>query len=105
MAIGCRDNERTELRYALANLQYQAGHFATAKETLQAPTEAGEASDDAKLLMGELEYLTGNYAAAGEILLDLKSNASDLVYFGSRKHPRVEVAFAENYTRDNSYRG
>ena len=27
------------------------------------------------------------------------------VYFGYGRYPRVKVAFAENYTRDNSYRG
>jgi len=74
---GAPDN--AELAYELANLHYQAGHFDTAKETLQPSLDAGEASDDAKLLMGELEYLTGNYATAEEILLDLKENASDMM--------------------------
>jgi len=72
------DPDNAKLAYELANLHYQAGHFATAKETLQAPLEAGEASDAAKLLMGELEYLTGDYAVAEKILLDLKENGGIL---------------------------
>ncbi len=66
------------LTYKLANLHYKAGHFATAKETLQPLMDTGQAFDAAKLLMGELEYLTGNYAAAEEILLDIRENAGFL---------------------------
>ncbi len=66
------------LAYELANLHYQVSHFMEAKETLQPFMDAGQASDAARLLMGELEYLTGNYAAAEEILLDLKENAGIL---------------------------
>ena len=40
-------------RYKLSTLHYKAGHFATAKATLQPLIDAGQASDDAKLLVGE----------------------------------------------------
>jgi hypothetical protein len=92
------DPDSAELRYELANLQYQAGHFATAKETLQVSMEAGEASDDAKLLMGELEYLTGNYAVVEDILLDLKENASDVM---TQIMAQVKLLFV--YYQTNEY--
>ncbi|MBN1303489.1 MAG: aspartyl protease family protein [Anaerolineales bacterium] len=66
------------LAYKLADLHYKAGHFETAKQILQPLMETGQAFDAAKLLMGELEYLTGNYANAEMILLDLKENAGIL---------------------------
>jgi hypothetical protein len=92
------DPDSAELRYELANLHYQAGHFAAAKETLQPLLDTGEASDDAKLLMGELEYLTGNYAAAEEILLDLKETSSDMM---AQIMAQVKLVFV--YYQTNEY--
>ena len=44
------------LAYKLADLHYKAGHFATAKETLQPLMDTGQAFDAAKLLEN-LNYL------------------------------------------------
>ena len=93
---GIPDN--AELAYQLANLHYQAGHFDTAKETLRPLLDTGEASGDAKLLMGELEYLTGDYAAAEEVLLDLKENAYDTM---TRIMAQVKLLFV--YYQTNQY--
>ena len=92
------DPDNAELAHELAGLHYKAGHFNTAKEVLQPFLDAGMASDDSKLLMGELKYLTGNYAAAEEILLDLTENASDTM---TQIMAQVKLLFV--YYQTNEY--
>ena len=66
-----------EARLELANLLYQAGYFQDARANLQPLSARPDAPVEALTLMGELEYLLGNYDEAEEVLLRAAEAAGD----------------------------
>ncbi len=63
-----QEAENLERRIQYGSLLYQAGSFSQAKETLHPILEIEETTSDALILLADLEYLHGNYAAQEQIL-------------------------------------
>ncbi len=100
--------ENGEPRFKLAHLLFQAGDFWEAKELLQPLFKRPRPSVEAAFLMARLEYLTGNYERAEEILERIRTgfskgdkilkNAETLllfVYYQTNQFHKGETIFKE----------
>ena len=68
-----------EARLSLADVLFRAGYFRDARANLQPLADSSEAPAEALILMGDLEYLLGNYdAAEGYFQRALESAADDV---------------------------
>ncbi len=72
-----KEPDNHEARLELATLQYQAGYFEEAKETVQPLVDTSEPAVDALFLAAELEYLSGNYQLAEDYLNEVINLTSD----------------------------
>ena len=88
-----------EARLELADLLFKAGYFQDAKANLQPLVDSPEAPTEALMLMGDLEYLLGNYDVAEEYLQRAVESAADDV----RAQIMAQIKLLFVYYQTNQY--
>jgi hypothetical protein len=88
-----------EARLELADLLFKAGYFQDARANLQPLADSSQAPIEALMLMGDLEYLLGNYDVAEEYLQRAAESAGDDV----QAHIMAQIKLLFVYYQTNQY--
>jgi tetratricopeptide (TPR) repeat protein len=92
-----RNPQETKLRFKTAELAFQAGDFIKAKKLLKPLYKNNKEFPQASLLMGKLEYLSGNYNKAENIMSGLLENSTDQSVLGGAVENLLLVHYQTNH--------